>query len=241
MIRIRSYARERMAELTREPLFRTLAQTEDVSKSLQMLPHLAFWANVFQDLLLLNLQPITDPELKRIIEEHYREDAGHNLWLADDLRFVYGRLPDLVEVFDTRYLRAREISYALMFEVYRAESDWERLLLPIVLEESGKHFLPAMIGHFERAGVGRHLRALGTMHVQSEAAHELHGDALSERMLAMDLPEDCRARAMAMVDRSYGAFARLSAILNEAILHSSPDEERRIQDRLSAVLAPAAQ
>ena len=162
---LQTYVRDRFADLAEQPLFRTLTATERASQSLRVLPHVTFWANVFQDVLVLNLQRISDGALREIAEHHYAEDAGHNLWLADDLRFVYGRLPDVVELFDAHYLRAREIAYAFMFEVYRAQSDWERIALPVVLEEGGRLFLPALIDHFERAGVGQYLNALGRGHV----------------------------------------------------------------------------
>ncbi|MET0342671.1 MAG: hypothetical protein ABW252_16820 [Polyangiales bacterium] len=239
MSRLRDQVRDRFADLAEQPLFHTLAQAGRASRSLQILPHVTFWANVFQDVLVLNLQRIEDPTLKKIAEDHYLEDAGHNLWLADDLRLVNGRLPDVVELFDARTLRAREIAYAFMAEVYRAASDWERVALPVVLEEGGHLFLPALIDHFERLGVGRHLHALGRSHVVTEAAHDLHGEEVSALFDSLDVPDESRARATAMVERAHATFTRFAALLDEVIHESSSVEEERLQRRLQTLFDEA--
>jgi len=234
---IQAYARKRLAPLRDESLFRVLATDISAVRTLQILPYVTFWSMVFQDIIALNLQRVSDPRLRAIVQTHHDEDIGHNNWLAADVRLIYRELPDVMAVFDTAYFRAREISYAFMAEVYRAESDCERVTLPIVLEEGGKIFLPALIEHFRRAGLGAHLKALGHDHVQTEANHQLHGDVVAETLGAMELPDDVRARAIAMIDRAYATFSRFANVLYDVITATSCDESR-IRTRLQE-LAPS--
>jgi hypothetical protein len=240
MNRIQAYARSRLADLPTEPLFHELAGDVSASRTLQILPYVTFWSNVFQDIIALNLQRVVDPQLRSIVQTHYDEDRGHNVWLAADVRLIYGALPDVLATFDPAYLPAREFSYAFMAEVYRAESDWERVTLPIVLEEGGKIFLPALIDHFARRGLGPHLQALGHGHVQTEADHQLHTDGVAAALGAMQLPEDARIRAMAMIDRCRAVFGRFAGVLHDAITTSRPEEEMRLRRRVSDLVGSAA-
>lgn len=235
MNRIQAYARTRLADLRGEPLFHVLAGDIAASRTLQILPYVTFWSNVFQDIIALNLERVVDPQLRAIVQTHYDEDRGHNVWLAADVRLVYGALPDVLATFDPAYLRAREISYAFMAEVYRAESDWERVTLPIVLEEGGKIFLPALIDHFARHGLGPHLQALGHGHVQTEANHQLHTEDVAAELGAMQLPDEARSRAMLMIDRARAVFGRFAGVLHAAITTVAPEDETRLRARLSAL------
>jgi len=232
MNRLQRYARDKLGRLAREPFFRTLEHDLPPTTSLQMLPYLTFWSMVFQDIIALNLARVTDPALRNIVQTHHDEDVGHNLWMAEDLRLIYGVLPDVLAIFDREYLQARAVSYALMSEVFAAQSDWERVALPIVLEEGGKVFLPALTAHFERAGLAGHLRALGRGHVQTEADHQLHTDAVAASFAAIELPADVGARVQAMADRAYTVFVGFADVLDGAVTRSSPEREAAIARRL---------
>ena len=241
MIQGKRYACEKLGRLAAEPLFRTLEQDLPPTTSLQLLPYVTFWSMVFQDIIALNLARVTDPSLRAIVQTHYDEDVGHNLWLAEDLRLVYGGLPDVLAIFDREYLQARTVSYALMSEVFQAQSDWERVILPIVLEEAGKIFLPALIANFERAGLADHLQALGHGHVQTEAEHQLHTDDVATSLEAIPLPAEVRARGQAMTDRVYAVFVRFAEILDGVITNGSAERGAAIGRRLRELaLAPDA-
>jgi hypothetical protein len=229
---IQQYARTRLADLADQPFFRTLASDLPPSRTLQILPYVTFWSMVFQDIIALNLARVSDPRLHEIVQTHYDEDVGHNLWLAEDLRLIYGELPDVLTVFDAQYLEARAVSYAFMAEVERAESDWERVTLPIVLEEGGQIFLPALIQHFSRVGLGPHLRALGQKHVDTEAAHEIHGAKVAAQLRSVDLTDHARARSIAMIERAHATFLRFARVLDRVITTSTPEREAPIARRL---------
>jgi hypothetical protein len=197
---------------------------------LQMLRHLTFWSNTFQDITSLNLARVTDRALRDFVRTHQDEDAGHDLWFNDDLLLAFGKLPDVVEVFDPAYQPAREVCYALIAEVFRAESDWERATLPIALEEGGKVFLPRMIDHFGRVGLASALSALGTKHAEGEAAHTMHND--TSALDTLQAPDHARQRACAMIDRVTEAFRRFAQILDRAVLNASPDVETAVASRI---------
>jgi hypothetical protein len=231
MIQLQAYASARLGELADQPLFHTLAADPSPARSLRMLRHLTFWSNTFQDITLLNLARVSDPDLRQIVETHQAEDAGHDAWFNDDLRLAFGQLPDVVAVFDSAYRPAREVCYQLMSEVFLAESDLERVALPIALEEGGKVFLPRMIAHFGRVGLGSALSALGNKHAEGEAAHTLHND--DEALRSLLLPPQARERALAMVDRVTATFRRFAEILDRAV-HEPSAEVAAIAERLRA-------
>ena len=237
MNQLQAYAAARLGSLAEEPLFRTLAADPAPGRSLQMLGHLTFWSSTFQDITLLNLARVRDPRLREIVSTHQGEDAGHEQWFIDDLLLVFGKLPDVVAVFDPVYRPAREVCFELMSEVFHCESDWERVALPIALEEGGKVFLPRMIDHFERVGLASALSALGTRHAQSEALHALHSDDTATVLGAFEMPMAARARSNAMVDRVTGTFKRFAAILETAIRDCSPAAEAQIARRIGRVLS----
>jgi hypothetical protein len=229
MIHLQAYAAAQLGELADQALFRTLAADPAPARSLQMLRHLTFWSNTFQDITRLNLARVSDPELRKIVQTHQAEDAGHDAWFNDDLRLAFGGLPDVEAVFDSAYLPAREVCYELMSEVFLAASDLERVALPIALEEGGKVFLPRMIAHFGRVGLGSALSALGTKHAEGEAAHTLHND--DEALRTLHLSPHARERAMQMVDRVTAAFRRFAQILDRAVGEPTP-EEAAVAERL---------
>jgi len=230
MIHLQVYAAARLGALAEEPLFRTLASDPRPARSLQMLRQLTFWSSTFQDITSLNLARVTEPTLRDFVRTHQDEDAGHDLWFNDDLLLAFGRLPDVVEVFDPAYQPAREVCYELMAEVFRARSDWERAALPIALEEGGKVFLPRMIDHFGRVGLASALSALGTKHAEGEAAHTMHNDALA--LAALQAPDDARQRALAMIDRVTDAFRRFAGILDRAMHDAAPEAEAAVARRI---------
>ena len=236
---IQAYACTELGALADEPLFRTLAGDPPPARTLQMLPHLTFWSGTFQDITALNLARVTDPVLRAVVGTHHDEDAGHDLWFADDLRLIDGSLPDLLAVFDPAYQPAREVCYEMMAEVFRAESDWERVALPIALEEGGKVFLPRMIEHFRRVGLASALSALGTRHAQSEAAHTLHTDDVAGTLSEREVPLVARMRAMAMVDRVTTTSATSRPFSIRAIHDTVPEAETAVAERVEALLAGA--
>ncbi|MES2644118.1 MAG: hypothetical protein V4850_31820 [Myxococcota bacterium] len=239
MRHIQAYAETRHADLVDEPLFRTFASDPPITRTLQILPSLTFWSLAFQDLMALNLRHMRDPTLRAIAETHHHEDSGHEVWFLHDLRLIHGELPDLPELFDGETLGARDIAYALVSEVYRCESDWERLALPIVLEEGAKIFLPALIAHFDRAGLGQRLKSLGRLHTDTEAEHTLHGDDAAS-LAAMEAPDFARARAREMTDRVRQVFVRFARRLDHVVTNSSPERERVLARRLAEIVGDGA-
>jgi hypothetical protein len=235
MQRIHDYVDVRFSDLGSQPVFQRLAADEPAATTLQVLPHLTFWSMVFQDILVLNAARVETAALRDILSTHGSEDMGHELWFLQDLRLIYRRTPDVTVIFDHAHLQSREFSYAFMSEVYRAESDGERMLLPHILEEGAKIFLPALIDHFERAGVGVHFRALGRHHLETEALHALHGDAVTASIATIRLTDEEHARARAMVDRCHATFLRFAAVLNDAIVNSSPDQSIELGRRLDEI------
>lgn len=232
MQRIHQYIDETFSDIGGHHLFRRLASDEPATKTLQLLPYFTFWSLVFQDILVLNAERVEAAALRDILSTHGREDMGHDHWYLHDLKLIEGCTPDVTLIFDGIYLRAREFSYAFVSEVYRAEADWERILLPHILEEGAKIFLPALITHFERAGVGSHFRALGRQHLESEARHAMHDENVTVTIEAIQLTDHERARARATVDRCRATFLKFASVLDDAIVNSSPAKQARLEHRL---------
>src|SRR5687767_9414698 len=96
-------------------------------------PRLKFWVHAFQDVLRLNESSIHDAKLKGMASRHRREDAGHERWYIDDLERL-GVAAQVGEVFDSMHVPARNVSYAVASEVYRATDDHVRIVLILTLE-----------------------------------------------------------------------------------------------------------
>src|SRR5690348_11662035 len=73
MRHIRDYARATLAALAQDPLLAALAGDLSPVRSLQILPHVTFWSNAFQDIIALNLERVRDPRVRAIAQNHYDE------------------------------------------------------------------------------------------------------------------------------------------------------------------------
>jgi len=202
---LRACIAERQASFARHPLFAQLDRAP-ADEVLSALPRLAFWVMAFQDVLRLNERLVTDPALKRIARHHKAEDAGHERWFLDDLAQLAIATPDLRVLFGAHHRATRDATYALVAEVFRAESDLERIVLVLVLESTGHVFFDRVSRFVEAHGLSDKLRYFSDYHLEIEHAHSVFEERMQAQLDERILSRDEAARMTALVDRSHAAF-----------------------------------
>jgi hypothetical protein len=150
---VRTFIAQRRLQLAEHPFFRGLLQAEaQPGRVLMYVPHLAFWAAALEDALRLAEQRIEDSRLSQIAQQHR---AG----IFESAAFPLSKLLARPEAADPRALTrppqlgTRESTYVFLFEVLRATTDYERLVLMLALESLSHLFFEALATFFERAGL----------------------------------------------------------------------------------------
>jgi hypothetical protein len=214
---VQDYIADQQLKFGLHPFFQRLEHNEPLRHVLPFASGLTFWVMVFQDVLRLNEAQVTDPELKKLARHHRGEDSGHDKWFLNDLIKIEGSNPDLRSLFGKQHRVTRDVSYALMSEVYRAQSDYERIVLLLTLESTGHIFFEKIASYFERLGVVHSLQYFSRTHIDVEKAHEMFEQQMEAMLAKIELPEEIRERCVQLVDRAYKAFGELFDSLEELI------------------------
>ncbi len=212
MKRIEAYIESKQAELAAHPFFGRLRRASHLGEILPFAGKLTFWVMAFQDLLQINARKIQGPALAKIARHHMAEDAGHDRWFLADLKAIEGAYPDVSKLFGKEHAAVRHLSYGLMAEVYRQQSDEERIVFLQALESSSHVFFERVVEFFHRHGVRQALKYFGDAHLDAENSHAMFEQELEAELLSMTLPDEQYARCTALIDRSYAAF---NAIFDE--------------------------
>lgn len=215
---VQNYIADQQMKFTLHPFFQRLDRNEPLRHVLPFASGLTFWVMVFQDVLRLNEAQVTDPELKKLARHHRGEDSGHDKWFLNDLIKIEGTNPDVRSLFGKQHRVTRDVSYALMSEVYRAQSDYERIVLLLTLESTGHIFFEKIASYFERFGVVQSLQYFSRTHIDVEKAHEMFEKQMEEMLSHIALPEEARQRCIQLVDRAYKAFGELFDSMEELVL-----------------------
>ncbi len=209
---VRAEIEEQRRHLNGHSFLRRLEVASDIEDLRRFMPHLYFYVFAFQDMLRLSDQLIRDPALKEISTRHREEDAGHQVWFAQDaVQLAVER--DVVWVFGPEHEPTRDASYSLIAEIMGAHDDRVRLTLPLVLEAAGSTFFYRVNGLLARSGDERPLRYFSRSHQQVEADHDIFTEAGSRALDAIEFDDASYDVAIATVRRCFAAFDRLASHL----------------------------
>ena len=206
---IQAYIADKQLGFSLHPLFARLQRNEALRAVLPVVSNLSFWAMAFQDVLRLNESKVKDAQMKKIARHHRAEDSGHDKWFLSDVLKIEGSNPDVRALFSAPHASTRDATYALMSEVYRANSDKERVLLLLALESTGHIFFEAIASYFERMGINHSLQYFARHHIEVEKSHEVFEQQMNAYLETVELTEEERASASALVDRVYEAFTAM--------------------------------
>ncbi|MRH89337.1 hypothetical protein GFY24_18105 [Nocardia sp. SYP-A9097] len=228
---MQDYITAREAELTAHPAFERFDRDEALATILPFMSVATFWVMGFQDAVRLTAEIIEDPQLKVLAEQHRKEDAGHQVWFLQDLGTIDGAVPDVRTLFGRTHETTRDVTYALISEIYRAEEDIERIVLLLVMEAAFRAALPHALSYVQRMGVDAEFRFIGAEHLEIEANHAIIGDTIQETLEAIVLDEAARTRSIALVDRAFAQFLRLFEFFDAYLNKISETTAERYAER----------
>lgn len=238
---VQNYIADQQLKFGLHPFFQRLDRNEPLRHVLPFASGLTFWAMVFQDVLRLNEEHVTDPEMKKIARHHRGEDSGHDKWFLNDLIKIEGSNPDIRALFGKQHKVTRDVSYALISEVYRAQSDYERIILILALESTGHIFFEKIASYFERFGVVQCLQYFSRTHIDVEKAHEVFEKQMEATLSAIELPAEVRERCLQLVDRAYKAFNEMFDFFEELIISEMDRPVAKVAAREETLLRYEAQ
>lgn len=227
MKKIQNHIRAKQQGFLGHAFFQRLDRADRLDENLLAFARaLTFWVMTFQDILRLNEARVVDPALRRIARHHMLEDAGHDRWFLSDLLAIDGTIPDIDWIFGADHTPTRAASYALISEVYRATTDYERIAFLLTLESTGHVFFEKVTSYFERAQIRKTLRYFARTHLDVEKRHELFEERLMQPLFAKELTTSDREACCAMIDRAYAAFDNLFLSI-DWVTQSESHETRR--------------
>jgi hypothetical protein len=211
-------------EFANHPFFGILSRLSSLQELSYFIPELTFWVMVFQDILRLNEERVTDPDLKRIAHHHRLEDAGHEQWFLHDRNYVGDRNSndeDIGWLFGRETRSMRDPAYAILAEIYRGDSEWLNIALLFVMESSGHVFFERVAEQVRKTGEEHKLKYFSHSHLDVELAHALFDEEMERILYEAPLPETIRRDAIGLVNRCYDAFNKmfdgLAAVCNRRL------------------------
>ena len=129
-----------------------------------------------------------------------------------------GAWPDVRTLFCEAYHPVRDAAYALVSELYRAESDYCRVVLLFTLESAGHTFFETIAAYHERVAPDKPLKYFARTHMCAEQSHQMYERDLEEFLSSIVLSDAVAAQALAVIDRVYDAFGQMFRGVEEAII-----------------------
>jgi hypothetical protein len=218
---------DRQGRLARLPFVQRLERKGDLEDALVFTPGLTFFAMVFQDILRVCEARMEAPALRTIVTQHRSEDKGHDLWFLSDMAKL-GAEPDVRWLFGPEQEATRDRAYALISEVFRANSDYARLTLLWVLEASGEVFFSRVAEYMRTSGCTERLDYFSESHHAIERGHHLLETHLRKQFEAVELTPEVRSEALGVVGRGFDAFTAMFDDLESRIAasHRSASKHR---------------
>ena len=178
---------------------------------------LAFFVMSFQDMLRLNASCMKDPTLAQIAKGQRHDDAGHDVWFANDLSQLQ-IVPDMRWLFGTEHQQTRDTSYQIMAEILRAESDHARLAVGLALEATGGVYFSRVHKFITDLGLDAGLSFFSKHHWDVEQSHEVFGDETQRQLEAIALSPRERVRAIEAAERTFRAVTHMCEELSRKML-----------------------
>jgi hypothetical protein len=207
----------KQATFAKHPFFSELRLDRPIEQISAFAPRLAFWVMTFQDILRLNEQMVQDPTLKRIARHHRDEDTGHERWFLEDIAKLTGGPLTVSSLYGRTSASTRDAAYQLISEVYRATDDRLRIVLVLVLESTGHVFFGRTAVLTNALQSATKLKYFSDYHLHIEEAHEMFETNMEQQLLAISMPPEVHADAIALVDRAYAAFDSMFHGLREEL------------------------
>ncbi|NUP14429.1 MAG: hypothetical protein HOW73_51015 [Polyangiaceae bacterium] len=167
-------------------------------------------------------------DLQDLINVHSREDATHFAMYLRDLETLGYDLPlsftDALEfLWSDRRKSLRTTCYKLA-GLLEPSSTKLRIVIVEVIEALGSAAFEtfAQVASEFRSATGKSLEYFGRPHEQLETGHTIGTDEIEERLHAVVLTEDERARSVQMVDSIFDSFSAMMAELHEYVLTTRP-------------------
>jgi hypothetical protein len=195
------------------PLFERLRDDSlSPAARLSFMPGLAFFIMAFGDLnrYVLRRQPTTDAYQERV-NAHTSEDDHHWPWFLEDLeKLGWSRPTTTAGALRALWSEETHRSRLLMYDLCALLADCtsvEKLAVIEAIEETGNVLfaLTTKIAGTVHEQTGIELRYMGAFHFALESGHMQNGEHAELARIGLD--DDARARCVALVDRTFDAFA----------------------------------
>ena len=226
---VNKYLEQKQVEFAQHPFFERLERQAPLGDVLHFAKAMTFWIMSFQDILRLNEIHITDPMLKKVAKGHKAEDAGHEVWFLNDLLTVEGDLPDVCFLFGRAHAATRDVSYALVAEVFRAKTDAERIALVLTLESTGHIFFEKIATYLEKAKFADYdlFRYFSRNHLNVELDHEVFEEEKHDFLENLELTPEQEKACYELVDRAYVAFNTMFDHVEQTIRRNESQTESK--------------
>lgn len=216
MKRIQDYIDFKQQEFSNHPFFDTLKKLKTLEEISYFVPELTFWAMTFQDVLRLNEERVTDPNLKKIARHHRLEDSGHDKWFLQDKKYMGAVSIDdscnndsVSWLFSRETQATRDASFAIVSEVYRADYEILNIALVLTIESSGHVFFEEVAKQVKKTGEDKSLKYFSGSHFEVEMAHAVFEEEMERNLLAIEVPIEVKRDAIKMINRCYDAFYKM--------------------------------
>lgn len=194
------------SEFAEHSFLQTLNNSQSIGTLIPYAQSMALWVMAFQDLLAINSDRMECPELLRLVEQHRREDSGHDRWFIQDIKILTGSEPSLKSTYSREAQSARRATYAILAEAAQLTTDYERIIFLLTLESAAHVFFDQVAAFVDRVGYGQKLKYFSGVHLDAEEGHEcLHG-GLEAYAETLELSFAQWQSVFGMIDRIYSAF-----------------------------------
>jgi hypothetical protein len=215
---IQEYIKTKQVEFAQCPLFNHIRKRLPLQQTMGFAPYLAFWVMTFQDVLRLNEVLTKDSTLREFAHHHKQEDSGHEQWFLQDLGVMFD-----VEKLTIGWLYGpscsviRDGSYAIMAELFKAESDPQRAVLLLALESTSQVFSKEIASYIHDMGYAETLTYFSKTHFDAENEHAMYEEEGEQQLHAIEFTPQEREKAVALIDYIYELFYTIADTLFKQI------------------------
>jgi hypothetical protein len=204
------YMAARQTALEEHPFFQYLATNPPHDWLIKMIPGMSFWVMIFQDVLRLVEDQVSDPSMLAIAKHIKAGDDGHDRWFVRDMQRLGLPQPDLEMLFGPAHEAARKASYAILSEVFRVGDDRLRIVILLALESASYVFFDTMTNYLENTSFPHKLHYFGRTHLDAELKHgivEAEADILVETAIRASI--GLHGQAIELIARVFDAFDQM--------------------------------
>ncbi|MFO7563397.1 MAG: hypothetical protein R6X02_12200 [Enhygromyxa sp.] len=206
---VQSAIESHVDSLSQKHLFRALNASSDIEDLRRIAPHGYFYVLAFQDMLRIAHSKIADPVMQEMALSLRMGDAGHDMWFLSDME-ILGTSRDVRWIFGEEHQPVRDLTYGLIAELLRANTDANRLVFPLVLEGAASVFFTAMVDLVRRTGASESLSYFAPLHEDAEHAHDIFTAESQAKLDSIEFSSTAFEEALSMVSRCFDCFERFA-------------------------------